>query len=268
MLDPAAVQARYAAEIREAASRFGDHEGMTEGTILHWMVQFAEEHLPLAEKILRTITYFSSSNIRAMTRELARMIVADFGGDPQRIIFVPIEDHPGGGSSTIARVLYHLPAIRGSRIVKMSDLEGMDKGNARAVAFFDDFSGTGDQFEDWWLSVEPLVRPLGIPVVIGLLVMTTQARERIQSFVERVLSVRELNGRYNMLSPLCTTFDNGEKEALTQYCRRTGCGLMYIMGYGSSGLLLAFTHGCPDDSLPILWYDSGNWRTLFRRHAI
>lgn len=179
-----------------------------------------------------------------------------------------MEDHPGGGSATIARVVHNLPAACGSRIVKMSDLEGMDKGDAAVVAFIDDFSGTGDQFEDWWFSVEPLIRPRGIPVVIGLLVVTTQARERIQGFVEHVVSVKELEGRFNVLSTECTDFDQAEKETMIQYCGQTGCDLMYVMGYGASGLLLAFTHGCPDNSLPILWHGFGNWRSLFIRYAI
>lgn len=62
---------------------------MSEGTVLRWLIQFAEQHLPLAERILQAITYFSATSIRAMTRELVTMIINDFGGDPRRIHFCP-----------------------------------------------------------------------------------------------------------------------------------------------------------------------------------
>ena len=63
-------------------------------------------------------------------------------------------------------------------------------------------------------------------------------------------------------------FSSKEKTALKAYCRRTACAPEYIFGKGECGLLLSFAYGCPNNSLPILWHQSGKWKRLFKRHGL
>jgi hypothetical protein len=37
------------------------------------------------------------------------------------------------------------------------------------------------------------------------------------------------------------------------------------LGYGNSQAAIVFEENCPNNSLPILWSDRGNWRPLFPR---
>ncbi len=72
----------------------------------------------------------------------------------------------------------------------------------------------------------------------------------------------------NVISAMSAVFNEAEKEALLAYCRRTNASPEYLRGYGACGLLVAFKHGCPNNSLPILWHNSKVWHALFRRSAI
>jgi hypothetical protein len=90
---------------------------------------------------------------------------------------------------------------------------------------------------------------------------------KIEQFA-MTLSVDELDGTANVLSAVCAAFDADEKAVVKQYCEKTGSAAQYVHGRGACGLLVAFKHGCPNNSLPILWWESKNWRSLFKRHAI
>ena len=78
----------------------------------------------------------------------------------------------------------------------------------------------------------------------------------------------ELDGAANVLGDRNADLDADEKAVLVGYCRATGSTAEYLRGRGGCGLLVSFKHGCPNNSLPILWGEAQGWRALFRRHAI
>jgi hypothetical protein len=148
----------------------------------------------------------------------------------------------------------------------MVDLaEGRDDVDVLVVV--DDFSGTGDSLIEWWQNVETLVRPLAATVVFASLLMTTEAVSRADE-LGIAFPVVELGPEDNILLDSNDTFNSEEKKKILAYCRETGCSAPYIRGYGECALLLAFRHGCPNNSLPILWYGDKEWNELFLRRAI
>ena len=150
----------------------------------------------------------------------------------------------------------------------MAELEDFPADEIGAIVFLDDFSGTGETLTDWWTNVEMLVRPKQAPLVVALLVLSGSARESIEEFSNIVIAVEELTENDNVLSEGSNILSIQEKESVLGYCQRTGCEEAFCRGYGNSGLLMAFRHGCPDNSLPILWHDSDEWQSLFRRRAV
>jgi len=264
---PAQIGAEYSEEIRAAAERFGDHEGMSPARVLKWMLQFSEEDLPLAEKLLQQLRYFNANNLRALTRQMVEMIMNEVdGATPGGTVFVPLSREPGGGAEIVARVLRSLRNPVRPRIMTMVDL-GEPPSNVDTLVFVDDFSGTGDTLTEWWETIEALVRPLAARAVFAALIMTSGAAERVSEFAVAA-SVLELGPDSNVLGDDNAVFDGSEKERIFAYCRDTGCDAALLRGYGECGLLLAFTHGCPNNSLPILWYGDKGWDTLFLRRAI
>lgn len=264
------IQSELQDEIDQAAERFGDHEGMSEARVLRWLEQFPDEDLSIAVRVMEATRYYTGLNVRSMTKQLHQIATGELRTQRyRRTAFVAVGD-PGSGSGVVARVLRDL--IRGtpSKMLSMLDLSRLEPGKLDAIVFIDDFSGTGQTLEKWWQNVEPLVRPVGAVVFLGLLVLNGLARERIESFAN-VLAVEELDSSQNVLSEESTTFSTSEKLVLLAHCQKTGCEGQYERGFGTCGLLLSFKHGCPNNSLPILWYSGRGkkkWRPLFNRRAI
>lgn len=55
------------------------------------------------------------------------------------------------------------------------------------------------------------------------------------------------------------------REVYADICHRRGVLSTSNEGFGSLGLMVAFEHGVPDDSLHLLWNKSANWTPLIER---
>jgi len=261
------IKLTYTEDVDLAVERFSDHEDMSEARMLRWLEQFPDADLPLVMRVMASVRYYNRLNLRTMTRQLftiASEMMRERGY--QRVVFVAVGD-AGSGSSFVARMLREL--IRGTphRLMSMLDLSRAEPGSIDAVVFVDDFSGTGQTLEMWWENVEALVRPTGAAIFVGLLVLNERARQRVEQ-LGHVLAVEELDDTQNIFRPENQAFSDPEKARIEEHCRSTGCGAKYERGFGSCGLLLAFRHGCPNNSLPVLWYSGNRWRPLFNRRAV
>ena len=264
----AKIETQYRSQVGQAARRFRDHEDMNAGIVSRWLSCFADEDLELGVKILENIQYYPGRQIRQMANSLVSMVYRNLGNLAKgKIYFVPVGGL-GGGSAVLARALHDNTAIPKGRIKHMIEIEPIPPDDIQAIVFVDDFSGTGDTLLKWWLTVEPLVLPKDVKVVVGLLVMNQRARSKIETFARALLSVTELTDEHNVLSQFSSAFQQAEKESLRSYCASTGCSHEYVEGYGGCGLLVAFKHLCPNNSLPILWAQTPRWQRLFRRRAL
>lgn len=259
------VEVSYAEVIDRAVEDFGDHTGLTRPGIIRWLAQFPAVARNTAAKALREVKYHTSSNLRTMARELSKMIYADYQSiDADHIFFVPIGG-PGSGSQIVARHLKDLVPKR--QLIDIIDLANLNPENAEVIVFIDDFSGTGGVIKEWWEKIEPVVLPVGAQNVAGILVLNYRAEPELEKVFEKVVFVEFLDETANVLGSMCKRFNKTEKEQLLAACKSTGCGQKFIKGWGDCGLLLAFPHGCPNNSLPILWYDFSRWVALFRRRT-
>ena len=91
------------------------------------------------------------------------------------------------------------------------------------------------------------------------------AEDAVQEIFTRAYSRLD---SYDVLSPTSEIFENDEKSRIRYYCEKTGCTPEYRYGYLFCGLLLTFKHGCPDNSLPIIWQDNHLWKGLFKRSGL
>lgn len=262
------IQIEHDEAINEFVRQWADHENMNEPRVVRWLEQFSDAQLPLALQLMRHVHYYGAANIRAMTRELFRIAVDDLTARGlTRIAFIPVGG-AGSGSATVARALRDLVKRTPHRVLSMFDLTTAPRNPIEALVFVDDFSGTGKTLTDWWVTVEPVVRPMGASIFVGVLVLNGRARPSIESFAEGVFYVSELDEDRNIFSTANRQFSRREKRQIQELCRSTGCKSEYEMGYGQCGLTVAFRHGCPNNSIPILWYDGPRWRSLFNRRSI
>jgi len=152
------------------------------------------------------------------------------------------------------------------------------------LVIVDDFAGTGKTITDGLESfLEPISAQLqiaGTPVVVVLLFATSEAQERIAKLASRFSSLRievylgvELGREARAFRHDHSGIwkDEDERDRAKALCIRLGTGLYKdALGFGSQSLLIAFSEGCPNNSLPILFASRAGaqpWHALLPRPA-
>lgn len=258
--------------IEDAAMVFRDHEGISADRIRKWSVQFGTQNQQLALKILKNITYYSATTIRQMVEDLVDKVCNHLHlHDRKKILFIPIGE-PYEGSAIIARALRSCRGIHRNQIKHQRDLADVPpKTNIRAIVLLDVFSGTGGQICDWWTNMETLLLPWAdksVKLVLGILAMNCKALKALKNIPAAKIHISYFDIKYNVLSEKSKVFLEPEKKLIKKFCKETNCDCEYLYGKGECGLLVAFKHGCPNNSLPILWYESNKWKRMFRRRAL
>ncbi len=247
----------------------GDHSGIGRAQIVRWLYQFTEPRWALAAKILTHIRYYSSSQLNTMGRELTKVIYKEFSDIPKsKIAWVPIGS-AGSGSQLIARILRSFSSVPKSSIIGIHEVEKLKPGEKSVLVCLEDFSGTGHTIDKWWKNVEPVFSPKKAEVVLGALIVNWKAREVLEKAIPKVFCVEDLDRQHAVFDSECIAFTGEEKAQILEACTKTGCSGDYLRGWGECGLLLALQHGCPNDSLPVLWHEkTGVWGALFKRRSI
>jgi len=262
------VESRFHGVIERAASDYGDHVGITRAKVVRWLSQFPPRSRPLAAKVLVSLTYYADNNIGTMARRLVQATYGEYASiGKNRICFVPIGS-PGSGAQQIARHLRSMRDVPRSCVIDLLDLNRRAPTDVEVVVALDDFSGTGETIKEWWDLNEPIIRPKAREIVLGLLVLNCVARPALEGVIERIMPVEELSTSANVFHDECATFTSQEKASLFRLCKKTKCSPAYVKGRGECGLLVVFKHGCPNNSIPILWHERNReWEALFRRRV-
>lgn len=159
---------------------------------------------------------------------------------------------------------------------------GLDDQTLKRYVLIDDFCGSGDQATEYSQKVIAAIRSAalraGITVELCYYVLfaTTAglARIRADADFDRVSAVYELDSSYR-------TFDDDSRYFRThpapinrdfahQMCQTHGSQLWpaFPLGYRDGQLMIGFHHNTPDNTLPVMWFDSANptWTPIFRRY--
>jgi len=241
---------------------------MSRKKVLQWIEQFDDGDLECGMRVLQNIRYYSAPQIRGMLQTLVNLSYQRLRGIPRnKVYFVPV-GRQGSGANILARALGGTARVSSSQVIHMLELHQLNANEVDGIVFLDDFSGTGDSLLDWWSNVEMMVRPKNARWVVAVLVLNYSVEEKLKDFTSEIVGVEHLSEEHNVLSPLSDSFTDPQKDALVDYCGRTNADEGFERGYGDCGLLMAFRHGCPDNSLPILWVQSSTWRPLFLRTAM
>ncbi len=260
------TEERFHDAIEYAVNEYGDHGDLRRARVIRWLEQFSYRARPLAAKVLQSLDYYAASNVHAMAQQLVRIIHNDFARIPkQRIVFVPI-GAAGSGAQQVARHLRMVQAVPNGSVIDLLTLHRKSPDDVDVIVAFDDFSGTGETIKGWWDTNESIIRPKNATVVIALLVLNHTARPTLEEITDRIISVNELLADANVFHEQCEKLTAREKNSLLQLCRRTRCSKDYLRGRGDCGLLVVFKHGCPNNSIPILWHTrTGTFEALFQR---
>jgi len=288
-------------EITALVKNWGPYKGrtITEDQVREWLNQFGDNKKQrLMFKILQGLRFYTNSNIRAKMREahniVKRGLVWRIEGRKRNDIFVSYLDRPGKHGPTLAKIYADENGIYYENVIEKSKIGSVLKEKAKelpafALVFVDDFIGTGNSACDYFKELvsehgevlkKLLKEPGEIPGTTKLQIffIAICGFQEAQDKIEKALNELELPVEIHICDPLSEedkvfsekskifpdeSERNEAKEIAYEY------GIMLVkrapLGYGDCQVAIVFEHNCPNNSLPILWAESKNFKPLFKR---
>src|SRR5579863_1522053 len=173
------------------------------------------------------------------------------------------------------------------RIVSPDQAARLAEAHSIPVIFVDDFVGSGNQFRDTWHRVTPIAGSLTTTFAklasVGRssfyyipLIATHQGVQNINAMCSdaNIRPAHLLPPEYSALSSdsviwPTTLLPNAEKFVFDASVRAgipdTGGNVDDWRGFHKLGLTVAFSHGIPDATLPLFYWEENGWKPLVRR---
>jgi hypothetical protein len=263
-------------KIQRLSNKFRSFRDVTYDSIRDWIDQFDYAHGNLAIKILEKVFYVDQAKMLAAYQSVHQQLV-NVCSDLSHTYFAGYGHAGSSGQAMlyrykIANKLRSTPIE--SNFIYMSDIPNLRLVKDPVILFVDDFMGTGDKAVELWCGQkdnENITRP-GLQEIVptntkcylGVIIAYEAGLQNIQKETPiTVLPWQFFTEQDRVLSTSSAIFNDGEKKLIKEYCVRTGCS--FVTGYGDTQGLVVFEHNCPNDSLPILWFESRSWRGLFPR---
>ena len=265
-----------------------------------WLANFSESEKEYAAALLDSFIFFSHQLVdrlfvAAFDALATEVTTADATYSDRKLHWGAFTDqvlvtHPTGEMPNVTDSGYafdrrarQLLNIDQSHILEPQDVVvELKKSGPKPVVFVDDFAGSGDQFRNTWhrlyntssgrLSFALLAgRPDAGPFYYCPLLCTTRGLSVIQRECPGLLvrpthllpEVYAANHAASLLWP--DALRAGSVSFVETTSSRAGISPTKCWGYAELGLSLAFEHGVPDATLPILWWEENGWTPLMRR---
>ena len=283
-------------ELRERLNQFRFRgQAIESSAIRKWLDQFdSPEDQRLMYRLLSKVKFYDENTVRAKMHEALGIVTRDMltvieaGSRVRRDILVSsLDESPAKAGPTYCRLfadenrmavgsLKYLDTLRqefssDSRIQRHSRIQ--------RLVFIDDFSGTGQTLLDGLKRELELLRRVnekGIRIILITVVGFTQARDRVEQFIEQngldayIHFCDELGPEDQAFSERSAIFSNpAERESARQVAEAKGVVLekRIPLGYGDTQATVIFYQSCPNNTLPILWSPSKDWSPLFPRFS-
>ena len=249
----------------------GYRRNVTNAKLAGWIDQFAAADQDVAARVLDAVEFINTEQIeQSLVRTLNGLpgwatTKRDRQGTWRFVAFSKSAAESGNTMLHFLRSAANLGAARYNELfVEKRDLISEDLGPDDTVVFVDDFAGTGNQACTDWPDLMAELLP-GEPNIYLLLVAArADACKKIQNETQMSPKcARTLRDRDNVFSNSCTYFSAEEKAVVLKYCKIAN--RIEPKGYGDCGLLIAFAHKAPNNSISILHMDHNNWLGLFPR---
>jgi hypothetical protein len=276
-------------EISSLIDGWGLYHGqrITKERVRSWLQQFATDHeRRLIFKILQHTTLYSDDAIRSKLRTAHGIInrglvqTLEAGRRKRADIVVSYLDGPAKSGAWLAKLYADENEIYSSNVVERSKLCAYLAGEERtqALVFIDDFVGTGDSVSDYFKELKSEAgEQLNREDLRIFFVALTGFSAGIEK-IDDVLKQLDLPVKFHVCDPLsdadkCFADDSHvfitpeERSDAADVAFRYGGRLVRNapLGYGDSQATIVFSHNCPNNSLPILWAETKEWKPLFRR---
>lgn len=268
-----------------------------------WLSNFSDEKdRVLAAVLLDNFVFYSDRASNRLLVSAYQRLEDDIllgriqsGGDPEsfleRLVFTPVEGEdprPTDSGNPMCRKLRDLAGIADERFFQPH--VAVTKANAGApIVFVDDFLGSGNQLVETWERayiagpVQSFREAYGarpFPAFCLALVATNEALDHLKKDAPgiTVVATHVLDDSYSVrnlappsLTPPIPDFHNQLRDFLARHATSLTLGELLpagdvpLFGFHELGLLLAFEHGTPDSSVPLVWAAGpGHWIRLVK----
>jgi hypothetical protein len=276
-------------EIKRVTERWGSYRGkpITPEDVRAWLDQFiGPDAQRLMFKILEGLRFYSGQVISEKLSEVHSLIVrgelsrGQAGRQLRRSdVLVSYLDGAGKSGPEIARKYRTVSGIVSDNIVEQSALrDAISNKSPRALVFVDDFVSTGRSASEGVARLpEAVIELLGRQSVRVGFVCIAGFEDGLK-FIQNAFKAREIRARVHAGDTLSegdrvfsqqSTFFSGETERTRaeEIVARQGKQLerSHPLGYENAQAAIVFDGSCPNNTLPILWAERGDWIPLFPR---
>jgi len=274
-------------------SRWGTYRGqpITEDKVRAWLSQFDGakaqrlmftilEHLNFVGlRRMREAMAAAQDTVKRNLRGIRREVTAERRLRRDDIV-VSYLDASGKSGSRLAKMYAEENRIYQDFVVDKAQLSSALRRDAvRALVFVDDFIGSGNSATSNLRTLEEevgeLLRESGIPMFLVAIAGFELGKRRIERAMERsnltggvfVGEVLDETAKcFGGSSRILTNPDDRSRAMELAWHYGSMLEKRIPLGYEDGQLALVFDDSVPNNSLPILWSASREWRPLFPRH--
>lgn len=247
--------------------------------ILKWLANFKEKEFKYAIEIASNLTVFSTYEIEEIMNDGLENVSRRLN-KKQIMIIHPVGNFGKSGSL----VTYYLQKTKffrrnKSKVMLSPILEiNYDEDKEYCLVLIDDFVGSGNTVSDYFAkSVEPMRQNFTEISFVGIAAME-QGYRKIKPLFDKIgipnsnlfkkafSSEASYFGYRKYKGPREFSFKYGKILTNLTKVRSDGTEIYDdALGYENSQALVAFSHGSPNNTLPIVWANKNNWVPLIPR---
>jgi hypothetical protein len=224
------------------------YHGYRRNTIIEWKNKSGLSW-NLTRKVLSTLTIYNSQEIREMLRDIVKNNSALFNSTN---LFITGFGNAGKSGDVILYEFNHAVTKYEKSLIKSWQVNDLPSGST--ILFFDDVIGTGSQSVEFINEKLNLMLKASYNCYLVSLCATKSGLAKINNETNfQVISCITLDeSKHELLSANCHVFSKKEKEILNNLntnLKKSGKNDF------DKGLLIAFFHSIPNNTMPIIWKD-------------
>ncbi|WP_294359558.1 hypothetical protein [uncultured Clostridium sp.] len=231
------------------------YDGYKKGSIIEWKNNYGMTWR-LSKKILKNIIMFDTNQIREMLRKIVEENKDIF--ERENLYITSFGNKGKSGDLILYQFIHAMPQF-GKKVKNTWELNGLPEEST--IVFLDDLIGTGSQSIEYINKKLNLIISPSYSCYLVCLCTTEAGLERVKKETNfNVLNAILLNKeKYEHLSRECTVFNEKEKEVISQINNMLNKNTNSDY---NKGLLLAFSHCVPNNSMPLIWKDGFPYKDL------